>query len=91
MEMLGRLKKRSYAPKHKHQHLLFGRSGLQTQGEEVNLFPLIKSVGVYLQPEQITLVPLSACVMDYYMLRKTMEKSAFWPVSHLIYLIKPQP
>lgn len=30
MEMLGRLKKRSYAPKHKHQHLLFGRSGLQT-------------------------------------------------------------
>lgn len=61
MEMLGRLKKRSYAPKHKHQHLLFGRSGLQTQGEEVNLFPLIKSVGVYLQPEQITLVPLCPC------------------------------
>lgn len=27
----------------------------------MNLFPLIKSVGVYLQPEQITLVPLCLC------------------------------
>lgn len=43
----------------------------------MNLFPLIKSVGVYLQPEQITVVPLSAWVMDYYMLRKTMEKVRF--------------